>query len=554
MRRMGGLVAKSGFWLWGFPALFLVVFFITPLAKILGVMFTSHGVVSLGTILRPLWFTFWQAVLSVFLTLLVGLPAAVIFAKYNFKWKSTLRVLSTLPFILPTVVVAAGFNALLGPRGLLNEIWMNLFSLESPPILFMNTLGAILTAHVFYNTSVVIRVVGSALAQLDPRVEQAASVLGASPWRVFREITFPRIFPVVRVAALMVFLFDFTSFGTILMLGGPKFATLETEIYTQTMSLLNLRAAGVLSVIQMLCTLVVTLIYTRLHQRVATPLMPRLSSENTRQPRGVAERAVIYGLVGALMFFLTAPLVALAFRSVWEPGSEGGLSLAYYRELFINRTTTYFYVPPATAAFNSLGFAALSTFLAVSLGLLIAYTLVRNQKTTGWLDALIMLPLGTSAVTLGLGFLITFNNAPLDVKNFPLLIPIAHSLVGLPFVVRTILPALVSIPPNLRNAAASLGASPWRVSKEVEAPIISKAVLVGAIYAFAMSLGEFGATSFLARPETPTLPVAIYRYLSQPGVMNYGQAMAMATILMLVCALAIALLDRFQMSEPAIKE
>jgi thiamine transport system permease protein len=133
------------------------------------------------------------------------------------------------------------------------------------------------------------------------------------------------------------------------------------------------------------------------------------------------------------------------------------------------------------------------------------------------------------------------------VGSFPLLIPLVHSLVALPFVVRTLQPALASIPASLRESAASLGASPWQVWRQVEAPIIRRAALVGAIFSFTISLGEFGATSFLARPNTPTLPVAIYRFLSQPGAMNYGQAMAMATLLMLVCAAAIMVLDRMQL-------
>jgi len=154
-------------------------------------------------------------------------------------------------------------------------------------------------------------------------------------------------------------------------------------------------------------------------------------------------------------------------------------------------------------------------------------------------------------VTLGLGFLITFNKPPLDVSSFPLLIPLAHSLVALPFVVRTIQPALASIPASLGESAASLGASPWQVWRKVELPIIHRAIMVGVIFSFTLSLGEFGATSFLARPDTPTLPVAIYRFLSQPGAMNYGQAMAMATLLMLACALAIGLLEKLQVEGSA---
>jgi thiamine transport system permease protein len=158
-----------------------------------------------------------------------------------------------------------------------------------------------------------------------------------------------------------------------------------------------------------------------------------------------------------------------------------------------------------------------------------------------------MLPLGTSAVTLGLGFLLVFNRPPLDLRASPLLVPLAHSLVALPFVVRTLQPALGAIPARLREAAAALGASPLRVWREIDLPILSRAVLASATFAFTISLGEFGATSFLARPEYPTLPIAIARFLGQPGGLNYGQALAMSTLLMIVCSAGILLIERLQL-------
>jgi thiamine transport system permease protein len=157
-----------------------------------------------------------------------------------------------------------------------------------------------------------------------------------------------------------------------------------------------------------------------------------------------------------------------------------------------------------------------------------------------------MLPLGTSAVTLGLGFIIVFSRPPLDVRSFPLLLPIAHSLVALPFVVRTLQPALQGIPNRLREAAAVLGASPWQVWRAVDLPILARAALVSAIFSFTISLGEFGATTFLSRPEMPTIPIAIFRFIGQPGAINYGQALAMSTLLMLVCALSIMIMERIR--------
>ena len=542
-------------WLWIIPLLFLGVFFFLPLGTVFRLAFQSgvgSALASWQRVLRPLGFTFWQAALSTTLTLAVGLPAAYVFARFEFPGKRLLRVLTTLPFILPTVVVAASFNALLGPRGWANLLLMDWFGLESPPIQILNSLGAILLAHVFYNTTVVIRVVGSALVQLDPRLEQAARMLGASPARALREVTLPLLKPALLSATLLVFLFDFTSFGVVLLLGGPRYATLEVEIYIQALQMLNLPLAGLLSAVQLACTLSITVLHSRLSGRRAIPLAPRLRGEGTRRPRSWRERLLMGTLLTLLTGLLVLPLAALGLRSVTRLEAargeratvQSGLTLDYYRELFINRRGSLFYVPPIAAARNSLAYAGATVLISLSLGSLAAAALSRPSRVNHWLEPLLLLPLGASAVTLGLGFIVVFNKPPLDARSFPLLVPIAHSLVALPFVVRTLQPAMASIPLSLKQAAAVLGASPLRAWLEVDLPIIARAALVGAIFSFTISLGEFGATSFLARPETPTLPVAIYRFLSQPGGLNYGQALAMATLLLLVCALGILAIER----------
>ena len=160
-----------------------------------------------------------------------------------------------------------------------------------------------------------------------------------------------------------------------------------------------------------------------------------------------------------------------------------------------------------------------------------------------------MLPLSVSAVTLGFGFIVALDEPPLNLRTSPWLIPLAHTLVALPFVVRSLLPALRGMNPRWREAAATLGAPPWRVWFEVDLPIVGRAMLVGAAFAFTVSMGEFGATSLIARPERPTMPVAIERFLSQPGSLNQGQALAMSTLLMLVCVVAFVAIERFRVGE-----
>ena len=546
--------------LWLLPFLFLCLFFVYPLGNILtlaGRQAWQQGLSSLDwqAAIHPLGFTLYQALLSTLLTMLIGLPAAYVVGRFTFPLRGLLRVLTTLPFILPTVVVAAGFNALLGPRGWVNLALMGLLNLPNPPIQLLNTFGMILLAHIFYNTTIVVRVVGSAWEGLDPRLEQAARTLGASPWRAFREVVFPLLRMPVLAAAMLVFLFDFTSFGVILLLGGPRFATLEVEIYIQALQMLNLPAAGLLSVIQLACTLVFSALYARVNRAAqAVPLAQRVKGEGLRKPRSLNERLAVFLVCAVLILLVVAPLGALTARSFArleaDRGQRGtvqtGLTLDFYRELLFNRRGSIFYVPPFDAVRNSLSYAILAVIFSVGLGFPAAYALSRRGRAVRALDLLITLPLGTSAVTLGLGYVITFNHPPFDVRSFPLLIPIAHSLVALPFVVRALQPAVAAIPASLRQAAGVLGASPGRVWREIDLPLLTRAALVGAVFAFTISLGEFGATTLLAQPAVPTLPLAIAGFLSQPGALNYGQAMAMATLLMLTCAGGVLLMERLE--------
>ena len=210
------------------------------------------------------------------------------------------------------------------------------------------------------------------------------------------------------------------------------------------------------------------------------------------------------------------------------------------------RLLTWVTTCATTAIWNSARFAVIATVVAVAVGLA-ASTIIAYHR--GWLsrtfDALLMLPLGTSAVTLGFGFLLAMD-APVDLRTSIWLIPIAHALVAVPFVVRTSVPVLRSVRHRLREAAATLGASPEVVWREVDLPLVSRAALIGAGFAFAVSLGEFGATSFLALPTNPTLPTAIFRLLGRPGTDSFASAMALSTILMAGTAISVLLIERLR--------
>jgi thiamine transport system permease protein len=517
---------------YGLPLAFLALFFAYPLAAIVERGLGSEdGSSTLDVLTDPLtrevvWFTVWQALASTALTMVVALPAAYVLGRFAFPGRAVVRALVTVPFVLPTVVVGLAFLAVL-PEGH-ERGWL-----------------AILVAHVFFNVAVVVRIVGTFWAGLDPRLTEAAGTLGASPWRSLREVTLPLLAPALATAAAIVFLFTFTSFGVVLILGGPSYSTIETEIYNQAVRIFDLRAAAVLSLVQLVFVVAVVWVSTRLEARLAVAGQARPEEDVLRRPRGSREKALVAASLGGLALFLGIPLAVLVERSLAVGDGHG---FAAYRAL--GDPTSALLATPWEAIVNSLVYASAATLIALLVGSLAAFAIAsageRETRRGQLLEGLLTLPLGASAVMLGFGFVIAFDTAPIDFRAEPWVVPVAQSLVAIPFVVRIVAPTLRAIDERQREAAAVLGATPGRVLREIDLPIATRALTVAAGFAFAISLGEFGATVFLARPESPTLPVAIFRFLGRPGELNAGQAYALAVILMLVVALSVFVVERLR--------
>ncbi|MEU6946121.1 iron ABC transporter permease [Streptomyces sp. NPDC046316] len=531
------------------PVAFFALFFAWPVASIVERGLRADGTwrfdrfgetLSRPEILDVLWFTLWQALASTALTLLIALPGAHVFARFDFPGKGLLRAVVTVPFVMPTVMVGTAFLALVGRGGLLDELW---------GVRLDTTVWAILLAHVFFNYAVVVRTVGGLWAQLDPRQEEAARVLGASRFTAWRTVTLPALVPAVAAAALMVFLFTAGSFAVVQILGGPAYSTLETEIYRQTVDRFDLTTAAVLTLVQFVAVGVVLAVHARTVRRRETALKLVAPEQTARRVKGLGQWTLFGGVLVSIMLLLVLPLAVLVERSF---ATSDGYGLDYYRALQSVDPSGTFLVPMADTIGNSLRYALVATALALVIGGLAAAALTRRAgRLVRGFDALLMLPLGVSAVTVGFGFLITLDEPPFDLRASWILVPLAQALVGVPFVVRTMLPVLRAVDERLREAAAVLGASPLRAWREVDLPLVRRAVLIAAGFAFAVSLGEFGATVFIARPDNPTLPVAVARLLGRPGELNYGQAMALSTILMVVCAVSLLLLERLRAGRTA---
>ncbi len=505
--------ARSRRWIWVLavpPALFIAWFYLYPVGSLLLETLGAGSLPAIGRSSSVIWFTFAQAAASTVATVLVALPLTAVLSNFDFPGRSLVRAAVTVPFVLPTVVVGAAFLAL---------------GVAQSPV-------AIVAAHVFFNVAVVVRTVGATWARLGPSAFEAARVLGARRFRAFREITLPALLPSLAAAASIVFLFSFTSFGVVLILGGLRYRTIEVEIYRRAITFLDFPAAAALAIAQLVGVAGIMAWYGYVQRRNQAGLQLVPETVRLRKPGRWAPLAT--AIVMSTLALLWAPLISLV-RASFAGNGAGWRFLA---------TQTSAAVSPAAAIGNSLRYAGITLVVAVILGGMAAWVVAGSARGTArLLDLALMLPLGTSAVTVGLGFLVALDE-PIDLRGSWVLVPLAHSLIAIPFVVRATVPALRSIRLELKEAAAVLGASPRRVWREIELPLVARSLAVGAGFAAAVSLGEFGATSFVARPVSATVPTLLFRLLARPGTASYAGAMALATVLMALTAGLILVADR----------
>ncbi|NMO02069.1 iron ABC transporter permease [Gordonia sp. TBRC 11910] len=515
------------------PTVFLGVFFIWPIVALINRARHDAAGGSLSDTLERthawhlLGFTLGQAAASTLLTIVVAAPISWLVARVDFAGSRVVLVAVTVPFVLPTVVVGIAFRTVF-----------------DGPLLFLHAtsgLSPILAAHVFLNVAVVVRVVAAAWQGIDERASEAARTLGATPFRAFITVTLPRLLPALAGAAALVFLFCSTSFGVIIILGNGDLQTLETEIYTRAIGYFQISDAVVLSILQIVVVLaalgLVRLCGASGSGAADGPMAPQRRGRR-RRVTGAA-RGVVVAICAWVGLWLVAPLLVLAIWSV-RPQSGGPWTLAGYRSLgrTVNGVT-----PLETLGYSAFS-AVVAAVVAVVIGTLGAYVIARGGRVLGGIGNVVStLPLGISAVTLGFGYLILLAAMPREVRMSPLIIPAVQSLIAIPVVVRIVVPALDAVGLRVRQAAATLGAPPWRVWWTVELPAVARSLGAAAGFAFVMALGEFGATGFLALPDTTTLPVLIGSALNKPGADQLATAMSCSMLLVFATTAAVLLIE-----------
>jgi len=482
------------------PAVFLSVFFVVPVTNtaLRYFRFSEFSSVLSSQSLRGVaWFSLWQAVFSTLITLAIALPATWALSRYTFRGSQVTRGILTAPFVLPAVVVAAGVLAITNSRGVIPILW----------------------AHVVFNVSVVLRIVGPRWSMVNLRLEHAAANLGARPSRTFALVVWPQISDAVISAATLVFIYCFTSFGVIAILGGISRRTLESEIFTQAVRLGNTETATALAVLQVVIISAVFFITRRSSRPNSTSIHVSAPQPLRTKPR---HRITPVLIASTAIVVVASPLLATIYRSLVV---NNQFSFSAWRTIF-SGSLPALSVSPQSVISNSLIFAIAAACICVPLALLVA--------TASAPRALFSIPLAVSAATLGIGLIITFNTSPYAWRSERWFIPVIHAVIALPLVIRALEPAARAIPASLRNASATLGASPFVTWRRIELPLLKPALLRATGLSMAVSLGEFGATSFLSRSGSTTLPIAIAQLLGRPGVATQQAGFVLAALMVLV--------------------
>jgi len=491
-------------------------------------------------------FTAYQAALSTVASVALGVPAAYLLARYEFWGRRTLRSLTIVPFVLPSIMVAVGFVATFGSGGPLNR---TLAAAGLPPLELLFTLEAIVIAHAFYNAPLVARVTTAAWESVDASAVETARSLGASPFRAFRDVVAPQLYAAVLMGATLTFVFTFGTFPIVLALGGFEFATVEVFVYRLVQDL-NYAEAAALALIELAISLSVLYAYLRyearqsIHSRGARPLPRKSLWPPSLSPREVVPRVglAVYSVVALVVFVV--PIASMIIASFSD---TGGLTLSNYQFLLERQAEgAAFQVQPWPAVRNSLLFGVASLAVALPVGVAVAVLTTRRYRGRKLVDVVTMAPLAVSGIIVGLGLLrglvfgVEIGGTRIAVGG-ALAIIAAHAVAGYPFVVRTVAPGLENLDQQLVESARSLGASRVRTLLDIELPLVWPGVVAGAAFAFAISIGEFSSTVILASgTDQFTMPVAIERFIGR----RLGPATAMGVVLLLVTSASFVVIDR----------
>ncbi|UTD06142.1 iron ABC transporter permease [Treponema denticola] len=471
-------------------------------------------------IFRIAAFTVSQAFFSAALACTVGFAAAYFCARKNFRGRKFLMALSSVPLCVPAIIVALSFIIFFGNNGILNSFLKSLLNQDEPPVNFVFSMTGVIIIHGFYNFPLAMKTISQVWERLSEDEPNAALLLGASKFRIFKTITFPALLNSIAVSFLLIFLFCFFSFIIILLFGGIALTTLEVELYKAARTKLDMNLAAKIALTEISAALILILIYSNLQKKMM------VQNENLK---GIREKSAIKGFGQKIFFsftifiiilFLIAPLFSIFLHSTYNVNYTSIFNKFFYfkawKNIFLSRTFW-------TALWTSIKIGVLTALVSLIASLFFAYiTVFYNRRK---IYAVPYLPLAVSSVMLGFGWLLLKPNGT------ELILIFAQSSLAWPFAWTQIQTSLLRIPQNIINAAVLLSPDKKTAFFKVIVPLCKKGIFSALAFVFAISAGDASLPIVLNIPRFNNLALLIFDYASS---YRFVESSAVAVVLSLI--------------------
>lgn len=500
-----------------------LVFFIVCAASLIPLLAAVLPIVGSGSalswlhILSAARFTVIQALLSALFASLVGLYAAFFCARREFFGRRILMALSAVPLSVPPVVIALAFILFFGKNGLVNKFLLTVFSGTISLGTFLYSLGGVLLVHTFYNFPITMRTVAAVWEQLPEETEQAAHLLGATPFRIFRTIIFPALKPSLFASFVIIFLYCFFSFVIILLLGGLGLTTLEVELYQAIRRDVHSVSAAWIAGIETVIAGAAVCIYLWLRSRIPDHAENTQYSRARCAMRSGTERLFFTCGIALIIFCLVLPLTSLFLHSLTDPQIRNArffsLSFQAWKQLF---QRPVFWTALYRTVQTGIGTACFSVITA----LFFAYCFYYSPKKRYRLFPL--LPFTISSIIMGSGWL-RLNTVP---SIFMLIA--AQTSLAWPFAWTQIETALAKIPQSVTEASSILSHSRTDAFFRVILPLCKTGITSAFCCVFAISAGDASLPLILHIPNFENLALLLFRFA---GAYRFAESAAIAVIL-----------------------
>lgn len=480
-------------------------------------------------ILNVAWFTFFQATLSTFVALLIGLPAAFFCGRRKFPLRKALLSISTVPFCVPTLIVALGYVTFLGLNGGLNHFLMFIFGLKEPPLKILYSFVGLIIAHGFYNFPIIMKTVSDAWERLPSEPSECARLLGAGEGRIFRTITIFQLIPSIASSSLLVFIYTFLSFIFVLLFGGIGNTTLEVEIYKAARATLDFSMAGKLAVVETLILCAVTVLYCLLEQKSSR-------SKGTVEPEswkrlklgagGAGEIVAFVILILVIILGFIAPLLGIVWNAFTSPKTGSRITLATFTRVIKMRS---FWPSAKWTLVVGLCTGTLCMLTGFAYSILLKFL---EDKTGKSLDVFLkifpMLPMSISSVVVGVVITMLVRRGNIWCLIF------AQTALTWPLAFRQIYPQMVKITKDTMDSARLLSRNKADIIWRVLLPVCRSSLFSAFAFCFAVSAGDTTLPLVLAIPKLDTLSLFTYRLA---GSYRFNEACASGFMLGILCIL-----------------